>query len=69
MVKEVPAPATNDPCEMYEASLMLMECDSGAQRSFFRTFDTCGSKQSGAPLTESDWYDSVTRIIENYSCR
>ena len=49
MVRQVAALATNDLSEMYEVSLMLMECDSGGQRSFFRTFefDGCGSIQCG----------------------
>ena len=50
---------------MYEASLMLMGRDGGAQRAFFRTFefDSCGSKQFGPPSMESDWYDLVSRLI------
>ena len=39
VMKLVAAPAADDPWEMYEASLRLMECDSGTQRSFFRTFE------------------------------
>ena len=66
VVKEVAALATKDPWKMYEASLMPMECDSGVHRSFFRTFqfDSCGSKQFGLPLMESDWYDLVSGLIE-----
>ena len=47
MVREVAALATYDPGEMYEAALMSMEGDSGAQRSVFRTFDSRGSLQFG----------------------
>ena len=45
---------------------MLMECDSGAQRPFFRAFecDRFGSKQCGPPLMESDCYALVGRILE-----
>ena len=66
MVKEVVAPVTDDSWEMYEAALMLMECDSGAQQSFFHTIecDSCGSKQFGPPLMESHWYDLVCRLVE-----
>ena len=35
VVKQVASPVTSDPWEMCEASLMLMECDSDAQRLFF----------------------------------
>ena len=45
VVKE--ALATFGSWEIHEAGLILMECDSRAQRTFFRTFevDSCGSKQ------------------------
>ena len=47
-------------------ALMLMECDSGAQRTFFCTFgfDRRSSKQFGRPLMESDWNKLVGRLIE-----
>ena len=57
VVKQVKSgPAANDLLEIYDASLGLMECDSGAPRSFFRTleFDSCGSKQFGSPWIEPD---------------
>ena len=43
-----------------------MECDRGAPRSFFRTseFDSCGSKQFGPTLMESDCHNLVGRLIE-----
>ena len=49
---------------------MLMECDSGAQRSFFRTFefDSVGSKQFGPLVMESDGYDLVNRLLQSYTC-
>ena len=42
-----------------------MECDKGAQRSLFRTFefDSFGSKQFGILLMESDGYDLMSRIL------
>ena len=45
---------------------MLTECDRGAQRSFFRTFefDSFGSKQFGPPLVKSDSFDLKSRILE-----
>ena len=45
---------------------MLMECDSGAQCSFFRTFEfySSASKQFDPPLMESDWYALVSRHLE-----
>ena len=45
---------------------MLVECDSRAQRTFFRTFDLDSrrSKQFCPPLMESDWNDLVGRVIE-----
>ena len=51
VVTQVAAPATNDP---HKASLILMDCENEAQRSFFRTlvFDNCGSNQPGPPLME-----------------
>ena len=47
--QQVASPVTSDQWEILEASLTLLECDSGAQRSLFRTFefDSCGSKQFG----------------------
>ena len=52
VVKNVASPNTSDPWEIHEMSLMLMECDSGAQRTVFRTFefDSFGSKQFGPSL-------------------
>ena len=46
------------PMEIHEASLMLTECDSEAQRSSSRTFefDLSGTKQFGPILMESDWW-------------
>ena len=66
MVKEVAAPATSVSWNIYEAALMLMECDSRAQRTFFSTFefDGRGTKQLNPPLVESDWYKLVGRLIE-----
>ena len=58
-------PVTSDPVgNLRSPPLMPMECDSGAQRSFFRTFefDSCGSKQVGPSLMESDWCDLVRRL-------
>ena len=45
---------------------MLVECDSRAQRTFFRTFDLDSrcSKQFCLLLMESDWNDLVGRVIE-----
>ena len=62
MVKEVTAPATNG-----GAALMLMECDTGAPRSFFRTFEFhgCRSKQCGPLVMESDWYDLENSSVED----
>ena len=63
---QVAALTTNDSWKKNEASLMLMECDSGAPRSFFRTFefDSSGSQQFGPLLMESDCYKMVRRLIE-----
>ena len=67
-MKEVAALATGGtPGKVCEASLMLMECVSGAQRSFFRTFDCRLLRQQAARSAlgvESDWYDLVSRLIE-----
>ena len=65
-VKQVASPVTSDARNMHEASLMLMECDSGAQRSFIRTFelDSCGSTQFWPPTAEADWYDLIGRILD-----
>ena len=62
VVKQVAALTTNDSWKIYDASLMLMECDSGAPRSFFRTFefDGSGGKQFGPLLMES----GVARVGE-----
>ena len=66
VVKQVALPVTNDPWKSFEASLMVMGCGGGAQRSFFRTFEfhNCGSEQFGTPLIGSDWYDMVSHFIE-----
>ena len=66
VVKPVASPIASDPLEMHETSLMLMECDNGAQRSFFRTFefDRFGDKQFGPPLVKSDSFDLISRISE-----
>ena len=63
---QVAALATNDSWKKNDASLMLMECDSGAPRSFFRTFefDGSGGKQFGPLLMKSDCYKMVRRLIE-----
>ena len=52
--------------ERCEAALMLMDCDSGAERSFFRTFelDCCGTKQFCPPFDGIGLYDLVSRPIE-----
>ena len=65
VVKQVASLVAGDPWEMNEASLMLTECDSGAPRSFFRTFQIDGrsNKQFDPPLMESDWCDLVSRIL------
>ena len=65
-VKQVASPVTSDPWEIHDTALMLMGCDSGAQRSFFRAseFDSCGSKQFGPPLTESGCCDLVSRLFD-----
>ena len=45
---------------------MMMKCDSGAQRSFCRTFeyDSFGSKQLVFfSLMESVWYDLMNSIL------
>ena len=57
IVKEVTAPVTDNSWEMFDAALVLMECDNG-ERSFFHTFafDSCGSKQKGnKSLTLVKW--------------
>ena len=66
VVREVGAPATSASWETYEAALILTECDSGAQRSFFRTFefDSCGRNQFRPPLMESHWHNLVGGFIE-----
>ena len=64
---QVAALTTNDSWKIHEASLMLMECDSGAPPcSFFRTFefDGSGSQQFVPLLMESDCYKLVRRLIE-----
>ena len=45
---------------------MLVECDNGAQRSFYRTFefDRFGDKQFCPPLVKSDSFDLISRISE-----
>ena len=57
---------TFGPWKVHEAALMLVECDSRAQRTFFRTFDLDSrcSKQFCPPLMESDWNDLVGRVID-----
>ena len=47
VVKNVASPVTIGPWEIQETSLTLVECDSGVQRSIFRTFefDCFGSKR------------------------
>ena len=47
VVKNVAWPVRSDAWEIEETSLMMMKCDSGAQRSLCRTFeyDSFGSKQ------------------------
>ena len=68
VVKQVaPPPVTSVPWEIYDASLMRMECDSGAQRSFFRTveFDSGGSKQFGPLVVGSNQYGLVSRLLES----
>ena len=66
VVKPVTSPIASDPWEINETSLILMEGDRGAQRSFFRTteFDSFGEKQCGPPRIESDWYDLMSRILD-----
>ena len=68
VVKQVASPVTSDPWEIHETSFMLMECDSRAQRSFFRTFefDSFVSKQFSPPLVEPDWYGLVGLILEGF---
>ena len=43
---------------------MLVVGDSGAQRSFFRTFDfdSFGTMQFGPPLMELCWYDLESHV-------
>ena len=43
-----------------------MDCDSEPQRAFFHTsdFDKWGSRQSGLPQMELDWYDLVAILLE-----
>ena len=43
-----------------------MECDRGAQRSFSLTaeFDSVSDKQCGPPITEPDWHDLMSRILD-----
>ena len=69
VLKLVAAPSASDTWEIHETSLILMERNRGVQRSFFRTtdFDTFGEKQFGPPITKSDGYDLVTRILEAFS--
>ena len=66
VVKPVASPIASDPLEMHETSLLLMECDNGAQRSFFRTFefDMFGDKQFGPPLVKSDGYHCGEKIAK-----
>ena len=46
---------------------MLMECDTGAPRSLFRTFEFhgCRSKQCGPLVMESCWYDLENSSVED----
>ena len=71
VVKGVAAPATNDHWEMFEASLVLMECDSGAQRSLFRTFEfySCGSKQFGPAFRGLGLVPFVESTQRHETCR
>ena len=69
VVKNVASAVTSDPWDIHETSLVLMDCDSAAQRSFFHTFelDSFGSKQYDPPLMASDWCVLNSRILDAIS--
>ena len=59
------SPVTSDQWEIYEASFILMECDSGAQGSFARSSLIVAAANSLAQaLMEADRYDLVSRLVE-----
>ena len=65
MEKKVALLVTSDQWVIYEASLMLMECDKREQRSSFRTFEFDSGGSGGTKqVTESVWCDLVSRLLE-----
>ena len=63
VVKQVAAPVANDPWETNETSLMLMDCDSGAQCSLLR------GPPPVRPLTWRDHPILTERSLGNCYCR